>query len=156
MIKLLLLLALINPPTKTLTWDAFKGKPYGKENVLAVTWWKIDLNIQEENGKCTYEIVPGIDTAKSFTRTNEEWVLIHEQGHANLAVIYANRIQKLIAKYQGTAPSNYKKVERIYDSMCANLRQFQDLYDLRSDHGRSEHMQKKWNQWIDKELSKCP
>jgi len=152
MIPLLLAISLITTPD-TLTWNDFKGNPTGESNVLALTWWKIDLNIQEENGKCTYEVVASIDKERSFTRTSDLDILAHEKGHFDLARIYARRIQKLIAKYQGTGPMKTKIVNRIYDDMCFNLRMKQAEYDLRTDHARSEKMQAKWNEQIKRMLN---
>lgn len=152
--KLLSLIAIlfIHSYGRVLSWNNYTGKPYGDENVLAVTAWSIHFETSYEGYNAKYSITPEFDSIRSFTRTSDPEVLQHERGHFKLVQIYARLIENAIAPYQNKPEST--KPEKIYNSLCNKLRKMQDLYDMESQHGANKTTQRLWELNIDKEIKR--
>lgn len=84
---------------------------------------------------------------------NNTTLLVHEQGHFNIAEIEVRRLRKKISEIKGI---DRKKVQSIYNSFVAEFKisdqKIHYSYDKETDFSRNEIKQKEWNNKIAKEL----
>lgn len=135
---------------RQLTWEDFRG-PIVKA-AAAESTTQLRLDCEEVDGKYTFKITAWFLPYESFTCTDREDVLRHEQGHLDLCQIEALRCSNEISKYQRVA--HKKKVEVIYNRYVSEMHKLQEVYDRDTHHSEYVLVQKKWEENIKKELNK--
>ncbi|MDH7914622.1 hypothetical protein [Winogradskyella sp. SYSU M77433] len=81
----------------------------------------------------------------NFTVKNDSNLLIHEQGHFDIAEIYAKKAQDSINQVWGL---HYSKIESIVNYFITKESLYQKEYDSITDHGFKENEQKQFNKKI--------
>lgn len=126
--KLLLLLLFI--PYRQLSWEDFKGKPCGPH--AAMTSCGITIHTTVVDGIVAAQWGEAyFDTQQSWTRTKSVLALRHEQGHLDIARMYARQIRVGINA----------------DSLIVVYQNAQVQYDEETAHGTDAEIQ---NQWLQK------
>lgn len=116
---------------KQLSWEDFKGRPSGPH--AAMTHCGICVHTTEVNDVVVKQWAEAyFDTQKSWTRTKSKEALLHEQGHFDLAKVYA---AKIITGLNS-------------DSLLAVYQNIQVQYDNETGHGINTEVQNKWMQLI--------
>jgi hypothetical protein len=115
-------------PYRTLTWSDFKGKP-DKSTTIARSYTGI---IIEKDTAFAY-----FDVERSWTRTNDEAVLWHEQIHFAITKMWAMRISNSLI-YGSLFVADYLK----------EWGKMEEAYDEETDHGNNLEKQKEWEEKI--------
>jgi predicted secreted Zn-dependent protease len=71
-------------------------------------------------------------------------ILKHEQGHFDIAEIFARKLHKRMKEYRFNQSTYQTDLREIYSSITAEKEAFQDLYDNETDHSRKKDVQEKW------------
>jgi hypothetical protein len=157
-------------PDRTLGWEDFSIVKViqGKSTINAICLSTCDIEILKvtPNGNHVNLAVKAIvkhqkelsQVTESFLANNDAatkaQVLHHENGHFLIAQIIGHRIVKE-AKGYPFDPVNYKKqLNQIIKKHFGSWTQMDRLYDLESTNPRNPAMQKKWDDYFQKELSK--
>ena len=90
---------------------------------------------------------------KSWGLVKNEWILKHEQGHFDIAEIFARQLNKLVNEYQFNKSSFQKDLDAIYKSVVAEKEKFQQQYDDETDYSRIKTKQEEWLKKIEAELN---
>lgn len=157
-------------PNRTLGWEDFKVVKViqGKSTINAICLSTCDVEILKITPKGNYVNLAVKATVRhqnelsqvteSFLANNDSatkaQVLHHENGHFLIAQIIGYRI---VRDTKGFAfdPKNYKtQLNQIIKNHFRSWKQMDQLYDLESTNPRNPAMQKKWDNYFQKELSK--
>lgn len=152
MLQTLLFLTLFHPPTKILTWDAFKGTApmnteWGAEIVTNLTIVYAEGDFKGHY----YYVAASIDSSQSWTKRYDSIALKHEQVHYAITVIMQRRINQSLEPYQNTYMD--KEATKVYEKLIKKWKHYQQNYDAESFHGKNVAGQKKWERWVEKELN---
>jgi hypothetical protein len=85
---------------RKLTWDDFKAEPLKMGSTVAMTTTHLGFSYSFANGKITYKIDCWFDKNKSWGLVKNDWILKHEQGHFDIAEIFARQLYKSVSEYQ--------------------------------------------------------
>ena len=93
--------------------------------------------------------------SKSWAKSkNNDILLIHEQGHFDIAELFARKLRKAFAEYK----FNYKTVGKDIDNLFLLNKQerakMDALYDKETKHSQDKQQQILWNKRIKTELNK--
>jgi hypothetical protein len=126
---LFLLLSLL--PYHQLSWSDFHGRPKGPH--AAMTHCGIVVHTVEVGDRVTAQWgVAYFDGEKSWTRTASPQALAHEQGHLDIARVYAG----------------WLRLGMNSDSLIAVYQSQQVRYDVETRHGVDSVAQERWQQWL--------
>jgi hypothetical protein len=138
--------------TRKLTWDDFKAPPVKSGSTAALTATHLGFSYNVVNGKVTFTIECRFDKNKSWGLVKNDWILQHEQGHFDIAEIFARRLHKFITEYQFNKNSFQKDLDGIYSRIIEEKEKFQQQYDKETDYSRNKTKQEEWLKKIAREL----
>ena len=139
--------------SRKINWDDFLAKPDKKSEFEAETEYEVAYGFSYKSGVFAYEVNCHFDKTTSWVKNRSEYLLIHEQGHFDLAEICARKIRKLFKAYKFNAANAEKDLDRMYEQQVAALNKEQELYDTQTKHSVNEKQQELWNKKIEKQLS---
>lgn len=137
---------------RKLTWDDFKAAPQQMGSTVAMTTTHLGFSYSITNGKVTYVIDCQFEKKKSWGLVKNDWILKHEQGHFDIAEIFARKLNKAVGEYQFNKNTFQKDLDAIYKSVVNEKEKFQQLYDEETDHSRNKARQEEWLNKIEAEL----
>jgi hypothetical protein len=140
-------------PERKLTWDDFKSKPdKGSPNAaLTGTNIKFDFSYSSDAG-FKYHISCQFDKNSSWGRVKTDYILSHEQGHFDIAEIYARKLCKAFREYSPDVENANKEVNKIYDRVMHELHDEQLRYDHETNFSIKKEQQMAWLKKIDEDL----
>jgi len=138
--------------SRRLTWDDFKAEPLKLGNTAAMTTTHLGFSYKVTNGKATYSIDCRFEKNKSWGLVKNDWILKHEQGHFDIAEIFARKLNKSITEYQFNKTSFQKDLNDIYKSVVDEKEKFQQQYDDETDYSRNKTKQEEWLKKIESDL----
>lgn len=152
MTKLSILLMLF---IKQLTWGDYTGKPSQEmigQGVIArtSTFWAITDSTVD--GRTWYNLDYQFDPENSWTITDSENTLRHEQTHYLISLLWFQKMQERIYQYQGRQEKYSKQVHKIYDYCWKECRGLQKLFDRDTRHGQNYTVEKIWEQAIRRDV----
>ncbi|MBS1946140.1 MAG: DUF922 domain-containing protein [Bacteroidetes bacterium] len=138
---------------RKLTWDDFRAKPDKNSPNAALTGTNIrfDFSYNSSQG-FQYHITCQFDKNKSWGRVKNDYILLHEQGHFDIAEIYARRLCKAFREYHPNVQSAKNEVATIYEKTMDKLSKAQKQYDLETGFSINKEKQIEWQRKIEGEL----
>ncbi|MEO5591750.1 MAG: DUF922 domain-containing protein [Chitinophagaceae bacterium] len=141
--------------SRRLTWDDFKSRPDNNSANAALTSSKITFKYNYDSDKrFNYTIGCVFEKNTSWGRVKTDYILSHEQGHFDIAEIYARKLNKIIKAYKFNAATAQKEVPAIYQKIMNDLSAMQNQYDDETDFSRDKEQQAAWSEKINRELYK--
>jgi hypothetical protein len=139
--------------TRKLTWDDFKAPidPLSPNAALTGTHIRFDFGYSSASG-FTYHISCQFDQQSSWGRVKTDYILSHEQGHFDIAEIYARKLCKAFREYHPDVAKANKQVNKIYDGVMRELNEEQKQYDAETNFSIDKPEQEKWLKKIRQEL----
>jgi len=132
---------------RSLNWSDFKG-PITK-SVAAETTTQLQLDWEETDGKYTFKVTAWFLPYESFTCTDRQEILDHENLHFSISALKAYQCNKALSKC-----NNLKEAYRIYNRCVDSLEKLQELYDRETKHSQNPTIQKLWEHNILMDLNK--
>jgi hypothetical protein len=143
---------------RKLTWADFKSKKqeFGT-GMDAYTAYMLTLT-PENNGKTdsiTVHVECSFDKNKSAVRKGKlsDELLKHEQGHFDLAEVYARLLRKKLSATKTSLQNAQSTLNDLYKSAFSELEAEQAKYDRETDHSRVADKQELWNKKIEDRLT---
>ncbi|MGG5207389.1 DUF922 domain-containing protein [Chryseobacterium sp. MIQD13] len=142
-----------------LVWDNFKSAVRTKNNsdVIAYTHcgWEYSV-VKSSNPKSPVKIeiaaIFNEDRSwKDVKRTND-YILLHEQKHFDIAELFVRQFRKEIAENIKTSGDYDKKFKAVYSKISNDYENFQISYDKVTEHGMNKEKQAEYNTLIAEEL----
>lgn len=140
-------------PTYRLNWSDFKASPPANASNAALTSSGILMKFTTDGESLHYEISCNFVKNNSWVRVKNDHILSHEQGHFDIAEIFARKLNKELRAYHYNNKSASKDVNAIYKNVMKELLQMQNLYDEQTDYSRNFEQQKDWLDKIDNRLA---
>lgn len=127
-----------------LSWSDYKAKPDPSSDAAAstTTYLSIEYNINEKG--FSYKIQCRFSKTKSWGHAKTEFILKHEQGHFDIAEIYARTLNKKMSEYQFNKTTYQKDLKTIYGDITDEKEDFQNQYDSETNHSINKEKQAEW------------
>jgi uncharacterized membrane protein YcgQ (UPF0703/DUF1980 family) len=139
-------------PGRKLAWHDFTAEPDKQGDAAALTATHLGFSYSVVSGKISYTIDCRFDKDKSWGRVKNDWILKHEQGHFDIAEIFARKLHKAVSSYQFNRNTFQKDLDAIYTGIVKEKETFQQQYDDDTDYSRNKVKQEEWLKKIEKML----
>ncbi|NML20675.1 DUF922 domain-containing Zn-dependent protease [Pseudoflavitalea sp. G-6-1-2] len=130
--------------SRKLTWTDFLAKPDPVSGNAAMTNSVINIEFNIDDTSLDYTISCRFDKNRSWVKVRTAPVLQHEQGHFDIAEIYARKLNKEMKALSFNAATIKNDVNVIYDKIMAVYQQVQHQYDQETDFSRNKPKQAEW------------
>jgi hypothetical protein len=137
---------------RLLTWADFKGAPNPNSDAAASTTTYLGIEYKISSKGFTYDIQCRFSRTRSWGLSKTEYILKHEQGHFDIAEIFARKLHKEMGEYKFNQNSYRKDLREIYERISKEKEDFQNRYDKETDHSRRTVRQTEWNAKISEML----
>jgi len=137
-----------------LGWDDFKSIPDESATNAALTSSSINFKYNYSSDKgFSYTIACLFEKKSSWGRVKTDYILAHEQGHFDIAEIYARKLYKTIKAYNFNPATAQKEVPAMYRKIMKDLAAMQNQYDSETDYSREKEEQAEWFVKISQQLN---
>jgi len=139
---------------KKLKWSDFEGaKKFSKLNSVAVTQCEIViLDIKVVNGLPLIKVANFFDKKESWTTTDEQWALDHEQLHFDIYELFTRKIRKDFKRLNDLGVIDINEYQKAYDNFIEQAEKMNEKYD--KEVYFNLEMQNNWSKSIENELIK--
>lgn len=141
---------------RPITTDDFESRPPEKDTAAANISVTILLGYSSaSNGHLRFKVVAVMDKDKSWIRKQfrkNHAILMHEQGHFDIAHIYAKKLEESL-KGKRYTKNDVQGLHKIYDDFLAQMNAVQLKYDRETKGGLDPMAQSKWRRFIHAELT---
>lgn len=129
---------------KRLVWADFKAEPVKNTDAAALTATHLGFSYSFSNNKVNYNIECRFDKTRSWGLVKNDWILKHEQGHFDIAEIFARKLFKSVSAYKFDRRTFQKDLDNIYQTIVAEKEAFQAQYDTETNFSRNKPRQEEW------------
>jgi len=137
---------------KKLTWADYKASPDPESDAAAstTTYLVIDYNISSSS--FTFKIKSFFSKTRSWGLHKTAYILSHEQGHFDLAEVFARKLNKKMREYKFNRKTYQKDLNKIYDEVTKEKSDTQNQYDKETRHSIDKSRQAEWLDKIEEML----
>ena len=127
-----------------LIWSDYKAKPDPESDAAASTstYLVIDYNIR--NDDMTYRIQSLFSKTRSWGLHKTAYILSHEQGHFDIAEIFARKLHKKMKEYKFNRRTYQNDLDKIYQEVVDAKSAMQNQYDKETKHSINKEKQAQW------------
>jgi parvulin-like peptidyl-prolyl isomerase len=137
---------------KQLTWDDYKANPDPHSDAAASTTTYLGIEYNMEGNVFAWKIQCSFSKTKSWARSKTDFILKHEQGHFDIAEIFARKLNERMSGYKFNKDSYKTDLKNIYQAITNEKEELQNQYDKETDHSRKKEEQLNWLKKINKML----
>lgn len=135
-----------------LNWADYLGKPDGSSDAAASTSTYLVIDYSIWQNSLTYKIQSLFSRTRSWGLHKTNYILSHEQGHFDIAEIFARKLHKKMSEYKFDKRTYQKSLGKIYDDVVEEKTEMQNEYDKETRHSINREKQAKWLKKIEKLL----
>ncbi|MEO8405328.1 MAG: DUF922 domain-containing protein [Chitinophagaceae bacterium] len=135
-----------------LTWTDYKGKADPSTGAAASTATFLGIDYTFSPKGLTYTITCSFSKTRSWGLHKNEYILQHEQGHFDIAEIFARKLNMKMATYKFNKSTYKTDLQKIYDDVVNEKEETQNAYDKETDHSIKKDKQAEWLNRIEKML----
>ena len=130
--------------SRKLTWADYKAAPDPDSDAAAstTTYLGIDYNITSTS--FSYKIESRFSKTHSWGSHKTDYVLSHEQGHFDIAEIFARKLNKKMSEYKFDKRTYEKELKKIYEDVTKEKTETQNQYDKETRHSINKEKQAEW------------
>jgi len=144
---------------RKLVWDDFKSPVNRKNNpdVAAYTHcgWEYSV-VKSTNPKSPVKIeitsIFNVDRSWKDNKRMNDYILLHEQKHFDIAELFARRFRKEVEERIKTSGDYDKNFKTLYQKISNDYKNFQISYDKITEHGMNKEKQAEYNALIAEEI----
>jgi hypothetical protein len=129
---------------RKLTWSDYKASPNPESDAAAstTTYLGIDYNISSTS--FSYKIQSVFSKTRSWGSHKTPYILSHEQGHFDIAEIFARKLHKEMSEYKFNKKTYQKDLQKIYNEVTGEKEEMQNDYDNETRHSINKQKQAEW------------
>lgn len=129
---------------RKLSWTDYKANPSPNSDAAASTTTLIGIEYKMSNNSFDYSISCKFSLSRSWGLHKTDYILSHEQGHFDIAEIYARKLHKAMSEYQFNSRTYQKDLRKIYQDIMKEKEEFQNTYDRETNHSIKKDKQAEW------------
>ncbi len=130
--------------SRKLTWADYKATPDPNSDAAASTTTSLSIEYNISSDWFSYKIKSRFSKTRSWVLHKTDYILSHEQGHFDLAEIYARKLHKLMSEYVFNKRSYQRDLDKIYKTITQEKTNMQDDYDRETRHSINKEKQAEW------------
>lgn len=135
-----------------LTWAEYKGKVQSGSDAAASTATYLGIEYNFNKSGFDYKITCSFSKTKSWGLHKTDYILGHEQGHFDIAEIFARKLNKQMSEYGFNKNTFKDDLKNIYMKLTGEKDDFQNQYDKETNHSINKEKQAEWLRKIEEEL----
>lgn len=135
-----------------LTWADYKGKPDTESDAAASTTSYLAIDYTIRSNSFSYKIESRFSKTRSWGLHKTNYILRHEQGHFDIAEVFARKLHKKMSKYKFNRKTYQKDLKKIYDEVTKEKEEIQNSYDEETNHSINRKKQAEWLKKIEEML----
>lgn len=138
--------------SRKLTWADYKAKPDPDSDAAASTTTLLTIEYNISNTSFSYKIKSHFSKNRSWGRHKDAYILSHEQGHFDIAEIFARKLHKEMSEYRFNTKTYQKELKKIYEKVTGEKEDMQNEYDRETRHSINREKQAEWLRKIERML----
>lgn len=138
---------------KKLTWADYKGSPKPGADAVASTATYLGIEYSFNNKGFGYKITCSFSKTRSWGSHKTDYILAHEQGHFDIAEIFARKLNWRMSEYRFDKNNFKTDLKKIYDEITREKEVMQNDYDRETNHSIKKEKQVEWLKKIDQALT---
>lgn len=138
---------------RKLTWDDYKGKVQRGSDAAASTATYLGIEYNFGKNGFDYKITCSFSKTRSWGLHRNDYILSHEQGHFDIAEIFARKLHKKMSEYVFNKNSFKEDLKNLYINLTAEKDAFQNKYDEETNHSINKEKQTEWLKKIEETLN---
>jgi hypothetical protein len=130
--------------TNRLTWKDYKGTPQANTDAAASTATYLSMEYSVKDNKLSFTVSGAFNKNKSWVWVKNDHILGHEQGHFDIAEVFARKLYKALSEYKFNKRAYQKDMAKIYNTLNKEKEAMQNKYDNETDYSRNKTTQAGW------------
>jgi hypothetical protein len=130
--------------SRRLTWADYNAKPDLGSGAAASTTTYLGIEYNFNNSGFSYKITSNFSKDRSWGLHKTEYILSHEQGHFDIAEIFARKLNKEMSAYRFNRNTYQQDLKKIYESVVKEKEKMQNEYDEETNHSIKKTKQVEW------------
>jgi hypothetical protein len=139
-------------PSRKLTWADYKARPNPGSDAAASTTTYLGISYNISTNHFSYTIESRFSKTRSWGLHKTPYILAHEQGHFDIAEIFARKLNKKMSEYKFDRKTYQKDLKKIYQDILDEKEEMQNDYDDETNHSIHKEKQAEWLKKISKML----
>jgi hypothetical protein len=135
--------------SRRLTWSDYKASPEPGNDDAAATTTYLGIEYNITSSSFGYKIQSRFSKTRSWGRYKDDYVLSHEQGHFDIAEIFARKLNKRMSDYPFNIKTYQQDLNKIYNDILEEKATMQNDYDEETNHSINKTKQAEWLKKID-------
>lgn len=138
--------------SRNLTWNDYKALPDASSDAAASTTTYLSIEYNITLTSFGYKIKSLFSKTRSWGLHKTDYILSHEQGHFDIAEIFARKLNKLMKEYKFDWSTYRQDLKKIYQDVMIEKEDMQNEYDKQTNHSINKERQTEWLKKIEKML----
>ena len=130
--------------TKKLTWSDYKARPNPDSDAAASTTTYLGISYNISSSNFSYKIESKFSKTRSWGLHKTAYILAHEQGHFDIAEIFARKLHQKMTEYRFNRKTYEKDLRKIYQDILDEKEKMQNDYDGETNHSINREKQAEW------------
>lgn len=129
---------------RKLNWNDYKANPDPTTGAAATTTTYLTIEYKMSNESFQFKIKSFFSKDLSWGLHRTDYILQHEQGHFDIAEIFARKLYKEMSSYVFNKRTYQKDLNKIYEGVVQEKTDFQNNYDRETNHSIDKEKQAMW------------
>ena len=138
--------------SRKLTWNDYKASPDPNSDAAASTTSYLAIEYNITSSSFGYNIESRFSKTRSWGLHKTAYILSHEQGHFDIAEIFARKLNKQMSEYRFNKRTYQQDLNKIYHDILDEKEKMQNDYDKETNHSIKKEKQAEWLKKIEKML----
>ncbi|HUR66534.1 MAG TPA: DUF922 domain-containing protein [Chitinophagaceae bacterium] len=130
--------------TRKLTWSDYKAAPNPNSDAAASTTSYLGISYNISSRDFSYKIDSKFSKTRSWGLHKTAYILSHEQGHFDIAEVFARKLHKKMSEYRFDRKNYEKDLRKIYQEILDEKEATQNDYDKQTNHSINKEKQAEW------------
>lgn len=138
--------------SRRLTWTDYQARPEENSDAAASTTTYLMVSYHFSEGDFSFRIESKFSRTRSWGLHKTPYILAHEQGHFDIAEIFARKFYKRLKEYRFNRKTYRQDLEKIYRDILDEKENIQNDYDRQTNHSINREQQMIWLRKIERWL----
>lgn len=130
--------------SRRLSWADYKASPNPESDAAASTTTYLGIDYDITSNSFRYKIYSRFSKTQSWGLHKTAYILTHEQGHFDIAEIFARKLYKKMSDYTFNKKTYEKDLKKIYEDVTKEKEEMQNKYDKETNHSINKEEQADW------------